>query len=285
MNPHDQSTRILIGNTPDDNYCGLSPNQVHYLYYDTFDENSSLQFNTAIDNSVLDQIPFFRLAEALLHIIKREQKLKLTASGALTKKVLDELYSHKFIPEYYIDYFIEKGISKQIRDDKCISLRCSSDVVQNSGLVEKVSGKLLLTELGTRLSEPKNRLELFYCIFLTFTQRINWSDNDHYTEDAVGQLGWAYSLYLLIKFGDEERTIDFYGEKYLIAFPDFINCFPTDDHHTSKELYLHCYGVRTLDRFFEWFGFVTINQKKKFMERHFETFTSSELLSKIFVFD
>ena len=285
MDPYDQSTRILIRNTPDDDYSGLSPNQVHYLYYDTFDENSSLQFNTGIDDSVLDQIPFFRLTEALIHIIKREQRLKLTATGALPRKVLEELYSHKFIPEYYIDYFIEKGIFKQIREDKCISLRCSSDVVQNSGLVEKAAGKIFLTEKGIRLLEPNNRLELFKCIFETFTQNINWSENDRYSEDEVAQWGWAYSIYLLLKFGDQQRTIEFYAEKYLIAFPDFINSFPDTYHLTPKEMFLRCYGVRTLERFFEWFGFVNIKPRKKLLERHNDTFTSSELLNKIFEFD
>ena len=285
MNPIDQSNRILIGNTPDDNYCGLSPNQVHDLYYNTFSANSSLQFNKGIDDSVLDQVPFFRLTEALIQIIKREQHLKLTKKGALPRKVVEELYSHKFIPEDFIDYYMAKGISKQLREDKCMSIRCCSDVVQNSGLVDKVANKLLLTEKGTKLIEPDNRLELFKCIFEKFTNNINWSKNDLYTEDEVAQWGWAYSIYLLLQYGDQERNIDFYAEKYLIAFPDFINSFPMAYHLTPNEMFLRCYGVRTLDRFFEWFGFVTIKQPKKLLDKTSAIFISSELLKKIFVFD
>ncbi len=281
MKPIDQSTRILIGNTPYDDYCGLSPNQVHDLYYDTFSANSSLQFNKGIDDSVLDQVPFFRLTETLIHLIKKEEKLKVTLTGALPRKTLEELYSHKFIP----DEFIDSGISKLIRENKCISIGSASIVVQNSGLVKKVAGKLSLTKLGSRLCKPENRLELFYCIFLTFTQKFNWAHNDLHAEDAVAQLGWAYSIYLLLKYGDQERNIDFYAEKYLIAFPDFITSFPVTYHYNPKEMFLHCYGVRTLDRFFEWFGFVTIKQPKKFLDSSCGTFTSSELLGKIFVFD
>jgi len=281
MNPIDLSTRILIGNTPDDDYCGLSPNQVHELYYDTFSANSSLQFHPGIDDAVLDQVPFFRLTEALIHIIRREQLLKLTKKGALTKKVLEELFSHKYIPED----LIASGISKLTREDDCVSIANASIVAQNSGLVKKVAGKLSLTKLGARLCAPVNRVELFYCIFLTFTQRINWAYNDLYTEDAVAQLGWAYSMYLLMKYGDQERNIDFYAERFLTAFPDFINSFPIDAHHTPKEMFLHCYGIRTLDRFFEWFGFVDNKQPRKFLDRSACTFTSSEILGKIFVFD
>lgn len=264
-----------------DDFGGLSPNQMNYLFYEPFDKNSSLQFSNALNDEVLDQIPFFRITEALVHIVKREKKLKLTATGALPVKICEELYSHKFLT----DELIEKGISKLIREDKCISIGCSSVVAQNSGLVKKVAGKLLLTKLGMRLLMPQNRLELFYCVFLTFAQKFNWAYNDHYSEYAVAQLGWAYSVYLLIEFGNEERNIDFYAEKYLQAFPDFIGCFPKTYHHTTKEMFLQCYGVRTLDRFFEWFGFVSIKIPKKFLERTSCTFTSSEILNKVFVFD
>ena len=61
-----------------------------------------------IDSNVLDKIPFFKLCEEFLKILKREEFIKLTPLGALPKKVMVELYAYRFIT----DKMIENGISK-----------------------------------------------------------------------------------------------------------------------------------------------------------------------------
>ena len=272
---------ILHDNKPLDDFCGLSANQVNYLFYDTFDPKSSLQFCETINSEVLDQIPFFRLTEALLRIVEREKVLKLTTLGALPKKVITELYSLNFIPEYNI----ESGISKLTREQDSISVFSAHIVANVGGFIKKRDNKLTLTTKGKSLLLSENRVELFKQIFITFVDKFNWCINDRYTDYFVARSGWAFSIFLLLNYGDQQKTIDFYSDKYITAFPKFIDCFISTYALKPYDLYRKCYGVRTLDRFMDWFGFVTINQIKKHPDRNVDTFTSSQLLRKIFVFD
>ena len=57
--------------TPLDDFCGLSAEQMHILIYCPFDPDSPLRFCHELNNDTLDQIPFLRLTEELLHIIAR----------------------------------------------------------------------------------------------------------------------------------------------------------------------------------------------------------------------
>lgn len=136
------------------------------------------------------------------------------------------------------------------------------------GLVKKVSGKLTLTNTATKLVEANNRLQLFSQFFQAFTNKFLWSFNDGYPEQPIGQLGWTFSVIMLDKFGDQTHTIYFYADKYLKAFPKFISFF-RPDYSTPERQFFRCYGVRTFDRFFLWFGFVTVDKQKIFFKfRH-----------------
>ena len=95
-------------NSPWDNFLGLSPTEIHNLVYDTFDDKTPVQFRDHINNETLDQIPLFRIAEEFLKIIYRDKQIKLTPLGALTKKVMVELYNKKFL----LDEHIESGLTK-----------------------------------------------------------------------------------------------------------------------------------------------------------------------------
>jgi hypothetical protein len=95
--PKFEPLRVLFDNTPLDDFCGMTLNEIRNLLYNPFDKTSPLKINSDIDDDTLNNIPFFRLTEELLKIVQREKHVKLTPLGALPKKVLHELYDHKFI--------------------------------------------------------------------------------------------------------------------------------------------------------------------------------------------
>ncbi|MBI5042913.1 MAG: hypothetical protein HZC10_03605 [Nitrospirae bacterium] len=90
-----ESIRLLVNKIPLDDFCGLTPNEVHSLLYDTFGDNSPLKIKGDISNQTFNNIPFFRLTEEFLKIIQRDRFIKLTPLGALPKKILHELYNHR----------------------------------------------------------------------------------------------------------------------------------------------------------------------------------------------
>jgi hypothetical protein len=276
----EMETNILLkNNSPVDDFLGLSPNNMHKLIYYPHENNSPVLIRSDIDNSTLDKIPFFRIVEELLKIVQRDTIIKLTPLGALPKKVVVELYTHKFIPEY----FIEKGMTKLSRQQDSISIENARLTAEVAGLVKKIKGKFSLTKNGTLLLKPENRLKLFQTVFEAFTGRFLWSYNDGYPEHPIGQQGWAFSVFMLAKFGDQFRGGDFYARKYAIAFPKFIDFFNGAAYGTPTESYLQCYVVRTFERFFEWFGLVEVENEKNFFDRC--SYKATDVMRNIFTID
>lgn len=281
MNPHDiDAVLILKNNTPVDDFCGLTPTEMHRLLYNPLGERSSLAFRRDIDDSTLERIPFFRLTEEFLRIIQREKRITLTGLGALPRKVLLELYARKFITEE----FIEAGIATLRREQNSIVMFSLHFNTQLTHLIKKTRGRLTLTKEGTRLLKTENRRQLFSVVFATITLRFYWSSNDRCSVFPVGQYGWAYSIYLLTKFGDKERTLQFYADKYLQAFPKTVDHFPPNSYSTPQKDFMVCYSARVFARFLEWFGFAIVEKPKGFIRNFTEMVTRTDLLDKVVYF-
>jgi hypothetical protein len=248
--------------------------------YETYGEKSPLQFNKNLDDNTLDQIPLFRIAEEYLKIIQRDKQIKLTPLGALPKKVMVELYDKRIL----LDEHIESGLVKLWREQDCISIANARFTTQLAGLVRKANGKLALTKKGVKLLLPENRITLFKLFFQTFTEKLMWGSNDLYPDKTVGQLGWAFSVFMLTKFGDQANSTDFYSEKYLKAFPNFITFFKPS-YSTPERQCAHCYSTRTFDRFLLWFGFVTVEKKKHYLDLEPDKFTGTDFVKRVFSFD
>lgn len=282
MKIHDdiEANILLRNNTPMDDFLGFTPTEIHHLLYDTFGDKSPIQFRDDIDDKTFDQIPLFRIVEEFLRIIHRDKQIKLTPLGALPKKVMVELYDKKFL----LEELVEKGISKLWREEDSISIRSTRFAAELAGLVKKVSGKLTLTKAATKLLQTNNRLEIFRLFFQAFTDKFLWSYNDGYPEQPIGQLGWAFSLIMLDKFGNQPQTVYFYADKYLRAFPKFITFFQPG-YSTTERQFFRCYGVRTFDRFFLWFGFVTVDKQNIFLDLDTDKFKRTDLVKNIFKID
>lgn len=279
--PDDIEANILLrNNTPMDDFLGLSPTEMHHLLYDTFGDKSPIQFRNDIDEKTLDQIPLFRIVEDYLKIIQRDKHIKLTPLGALPKKVMVELYDKR----YLLEERIESGITKLWREEDSVSIRSARLTAEVAGLVKKISGKLTLTKTATKLLETNNRLQIFRQFFLAFTEKFLWSFNDGYPEQPIGQLGWAFSVIMLDKYGDQPQTVEFYADKYLKAFPNFITFF-RPDYSTPERQFFRCYGIRAFDRFFLWFGFVTVEKQKIFLDLDTDKFKRTDLVQNIIKID
>ena len=271
---------LLLNNRPNENFLGLTPTEVEYLLYDTFSERSILKFSNDLDDSTLDQIPLFRIAEEYLKIIQRDNQIKLTPLGALPRKIMVELYDKRIL----LDEHIESGLIKLWKEQDCISIANARFTTELAGLVRKANGKLNLTKKSVKLLQVENRIQLFKVFFQAFTEKLLWGSNDGYPDKTVGQLGWAFSVYMLMKFGNQANTTDFYAEKYLKAFPNFITFFKPG-YSTPERQCAHCYGIRTFNRFLLWFGFVTVERQKHYLDLETAKFTITEVVNKIFTFE
>jgi len=121
-------------------------------------------------------------------------------------------------------------------------------VLQISGLTKKQRGVLSLTKRGHSLLKQEDYTGLFFEFLKAYSQEFNWGYSDYIDSENVGQLAFLYSLFLLNKYGDEYRTVDFYTDLYLRAFPLFLTQF-------EEKNVRYAYEGRFVNKFSEWFGF------------------------------
>lgn len=275
-------TEVLLRNSsPVADLENLSPTNFHYILYDTYNENSPVHFQKNIENETLDKISLFRLAEDFIRIIEREKFIKLTPLGALPKKVMVELYDKKYI----YDELIESGMTKLWKEQDCIAILSTKIVSEIAGITKKTNGKMTLTKKGTFFLKSENRQIFFELFISTFADKFNWGFNDNYPEKPIGQIGWTFTIYLLKKYGNEFQGESYYAQKYLKALPEFLNEFETNGYRPQMEQFANCYGVRTFQRFLEWFGIVETDRKigKKWNEEL--NIKATKILTKVFDID
>ncbi|MDQ2770785.1 MAG: hypothetical protein M3Y54_09815 [Bacteroidota bacterium] len=261
-------------------FSGVSPAQMHELLYDPWTPVSPLRLRPQLPAEVLDQVPFLRLTEELLRVVQRDGFIKLTALGALPGKYLHELYGLGFLRED----MIEAGYTKLHRETDVPGLATVHRNAEMAGLLRKVHGKITLTKNAERLRQPAHRPELLRRVLSNFTEKFNWAYHDGYNAPLVGQFGWGFTMYLLLKFGDQPRPLSFYANNYQLAFPHLLDTLPGTPWHTPAEQLLSCYGHRTFGHFAHWFGLATIEQNWLGRERADCLVTPTPVLGQLFAF-
>lgn len=271
--------RHLVNNRPEGRYSGLTYNEIHRLTFEAFDADSPLLINPAIPDETLDRLPFFRLTEELLKIITRDGYIKLTPLGALPKKTLTELYGHRFI----LEYGVESGIHKLTREVDSNALSALHRNTTLAGLISKRQGKVALTKAASRILSTGSRRDLFVRTWQAYTEKLPWSKLDGYPELPVGNLGWAYTIYMLLQEGEISHEVRYYGAKYLLAFPEFMEIFPQRTYGTVEENLISCYSLRTFERFLEWWGLVKKTREPvSWTEKDQTTYVATPALKDVF---
>ena len=265
------STFILMNNSPIEDFEGFSSADMNYLVYDAFSADSPFQIKKNIPDKILDQIPFLLQIEYLLHRINDLGELKLTAKGFLPTTLVKEIYDLGLIK----DYAIEHGITKLYAETSSQPINLTRLITELAGFTKKRYNKLTLTKTWRDKLLKKRRQDIFIQTFSTFAQKFNWGYFDLYSSQATGTVGFTFSLYLLSKYGANERQDSFYSEKYLKAFPSLIDLFKDDKWVTDiNRSFNSCYSIRTFDRFLDYFNLIKIRSEgrpyldsKKFIKK------------------
>lgn len=229
-------------------FDGISPDQMRHFLYAPLGADSPLQINK-VDNAAFDRMPFFRTLETLLQIIHREKEIKLTPKGNLPLKVCAEITEHRFWNEELSDLY------KQRKEEDFQVLHTAKIVAHIGNLTRKANGKLTITKATAKLLDTHDRNALFRSAFEIFMLKFNWAYHDLYSSPLVGQSGWAFTFYLLHKYGALPQKTGFYAEKYLQAFPVLANGLEPRFSTVEDEL-MRAYNTRTFSRYLRWWGFV-----------------------------
>jgi len=229
-----------------EDFEGLSPVEMHALHYDFPSKQSPLTLNTLPDKK-LEQCPLLMQVRFLIDLMKGENTLQLTKTGALNTKLVKDLYALGYLKSEWI----ENGRQKLYKESDAPTVSITRILLELSSLTKKRHGKLSLTKRGEKLVNDNNAIlkELISVLFKKF----NWGYFDGFESDNIGAVNPAYSLYLLKKYGEEKRNTDFYADRYFKAFPMLF----TDGKNPYR-----CYAVRTFERYFRYLGLLKIQERK-----------------------
>lgn len=246
-----------MNSRPLEDIDNLSPIDMHQILYNTFGEESPIAFKEIRSNSILDKIPILNLFEKYLNIIKEAKELKLTTRGNLPRKICFELYGTKIIKED----LIESGIVKLSKEEDSIVLQNLKIIGDLSRLTKKRNNKISLTQKGLKLLTAERRFELLKTIFKTNYEEFNLGYHDGYSQKVGVQRTFGYTLYLLLRYGEERRELNFYAKKNLLAFPFELDNFE-ERWSNQEDQYENCLGIRIFERFMNYYGLIDYHNER-----------------------
>ena len=230
---------------PLDNFEGFSPADMHYILYTPFHEKCPIGINTDISKDfLLQHSPLLKLAVYIMEKISAEGPMPLTSKGNLKVSFIKELYNLGIYYGYDRDSFEKRPYQSNWNFLEAVMLTCII-----AGVLKKIKGILDITKKGNALLTD-NGSSLFKVLFIANTIKLNWGYFDFFKNDDCGQLGFLWTLWILKKYGFTPKPASFYAQKYLTAFPIFIN--QQNNIHFADA----CFTVRFMARFCSYFGFI-----------------------------
>lgn len=229
-------------NMPVADFDGFTPSEMDRIIYFPFEDNCPIKMNVLTKEAIVNQCPIFNILYEFLSRIG--EGIKLTEKGNLPVKIIKDIYDLKILP----DDSIEHGVGKIRTETDWTVLHNVRIVLTMAGLIRKNKNSLFLTNNCKTFLKDNNYSGLFIEFMKSFTLLFSWAYNDLYENQDIGQLASIFSLYLINKYGEEFRDLDFYTNLYFSAFPTLL-----DNKETNSIVLYH---LRFVERFALWFGFV-----------------------------
>lgn len=261
-----------VNNRPNPEMEGLSPLQMHRLLRYPLAEESWFGLRSNLADETILRMPMMKVLITLLLRIAEQKEMKLTQTGNLPRKIVQELYhlynadkpsKYDRVPLSENDWGIIMEIHFIIRD---------------IGWCKKRNNKISLTNVGKKLLE-KPRAELFeaFLKFQLFKVNIGW--NDGYPDSPGMQACLPFALFLLYKYGKEQRFDHFYSSAYLKAFPAILEEFPGNHYSPPEEQFKRAYNFRFI-YLFNTYDWIKISPTKLYSEP--EQLIATDLFFEIF---
>jgi len=261
VNEHLQEIMKRHNSAPRSDFNGLSPEDMHNIMYRPFSSQCVVSLNE-LRKEEYERIPLVRQTLFLLNTLSLNE-LKLTKLGWLPLKIVAETYhlgQHEWI--------IEELKQKRINEYEAGAVWMARIILDLLGWIKTRKGMLSLTVKGrkalTDIDAAANEILRFSLIGVG----LNTFDGNE--DDRIGNLGMAYSVWLLNKYGYEWHLGSFYQEHYqnVFNFPDKYNT----------------YATRVFERLFYWLGIVEMRHNKQVGPPFQWEYHKTDLLPMIFSF-
>lgn len=240
--------------TPLAEFHGLSPEQMFKLIYFPFDSPEVVTFPEVLDSEPSAPICdlFMMLAEEL-----REGSIKLTDKGNLPRALCRSV-AQRYLGEAEVVGPFHFGPFPVNKEADFKDLQVTRVVAGFAGLVRKYRGRLELTRKGQKLLEAHGARGVYPVLLRAYVEKYNWAHADSLPELDIVQRSWAFTAYLLTRYGGKTRPSTFYSDQFLLAYPNSVAECDYHWHWEPEEVVAMCYDTRAIQRFAEFLGLVRI---------------------------
>ncbi len=261
INERLQTVTARLNSTMRSDFNGLSPDEMHIIMYHPFTDQCVVSLNR-LRKEQYDKIPLVRQALFLMNTLS-EKELKFTKLGWLPLKIVAEVYALGQ-PEW----IIEELNQKRINEYDANSVWMARIILELLGWIKTRKGVLSLTIKGKKAKSDIDSAANEILRFSLIGVGLHTFDGNE--DGRIGNLGMAYSVWLLHKFGSTWHSGDFYQEHYqtVFNFPDIYNIYET----------------RVFARLFYWLGLVETRLNKQTNPPYQWEYRKTDLLQMVLSF-
>jgi hypothetical protein len=248
--------------------------------YAPFSERSGITISTPND---LSTSPVMRyLALILDEAMQQEGSFKATTKGNLPTKLVKQ--ATELLPEFAIAKFDtplsinEFGGSSE---EKFNALHYTRLLAEIAGIIYRRSGRFHVKKAAQKQYQSHGLNAFFLPMLEAAVSGYNWAYLDSWGEYLELRMFWVFMLWRL----QHHASIDQLIEEFCVAFPDFLNQFPSENYFSPQEQLQALIETRFVERFLQFWGFVTVDPGKYInQERQPRTVDILPLLNQTFRF-
>ena len=268
-------------NRPNVDFCGLSPTQLQNWIHAPFNELTNITINTPNDLSSSPVMSYLKII--LDEAMQNDGSFKATAKGNLPAKLVKQ--ASKLLPQFAIAKFnTDESISDYAgsNEDKFNALHYTRVLAEIAGLINLKGGRYHVKKSVQKTYEKDGVQAFFKLILETATRQYDWGYFDLWEQDVNLEIFWVFMLWRLQSHASVNQLL----QDINIAFPTLLSELTPDTYFTEEQLLRILIESRFINRFLQFWGFLTLDPKQKFNRDNTPRKVEIEpLLTQTFRFD
>lgn len=246
-----------INNNPLGDFCGLSANQMDNWLRAPFNKLAGVTIT--IPNELTASPVMRYLAIILDEAMQQGGSFKATAKGNLPAKIAKQVSEllHEFAVSEY-----EKPVSisefSGSNEDKINALHYTRILADIAGIIYLKSGSFHIKKNAQKQYQTHGIKAFFLPMLEAATTHYNWGYFDSFVCDSDLRIFWVFMLWRIQTHGSVEKLT----EEVITAFPALLNEMPATQYKESQDLLGVLIRSRFIERFLEFWGFITVNPKR-----------------------
>ena len=259
---------------PLDELYGLSSHQLFRFMYHPFDSDQIVTFCDSVTETAAT--PIMTLFTLLIEAIG-DSGLKHTAKGNLPRQFCRDAALAFWGETGYKANTLYRSIQSETDFDQLYQCR---QIAERAEYIHKHKHRFHLTD-RCRAMLDRLGFDGFYPLLLqTYAQGLRWMSG-RYKHLEMIQQSFAFSLYLLHRFGHQWRPIRFYIDAFSNAFP---NLFEAEDDPSWPDFVRRQYAADTFVHLGDFFGLIEWKPLKKGRPFEDREFRRTPLMGRTVVF-